>query len=199
MTPRAALALGLSYLIGSVDFAVVVGRMHGVDIHQVGSGNPGTSNVLRTLGRLPAAMVFIGDSLKGLIAAAVGFFLVGEAPPAAPWVFASGFAAVVGHCYPIYHRFKGGKGVATAGGMLFFAIPLTGLILAAVWVVMARLFRVASIASLTVVLLTIPLAIWQGVEGGALIWLVAALLLVVYRHRGNISRILQRRERSVPA
>lgn len=70
----------VSYLIGSVDFAVLVGRMHGVDIHQVGSGNPGTSNVMRTLGRGPAAMVFIGDTLKGVIAAAVGTFLSGDGP-----------------------------------------------------------------------------------------------------------------------
>jgi glycerol-3-phosphate acyltransferase PlsY len=190
-------ALLVSYLIGSVDFAVVVARMHGVDIHEVGSGNPGTSNVMRTLGRGPAVMVFVGDAIKGVIAAAIGTFLVGDGSGVTAWTFAAGLAAVVGHCYPIYHRFRGGKGVATGGGVLFFALPLVGLILAVIWVVVAKATRVASIASLTVLLATIPLALWQGVRGVSLTWLAAMLILVTYRHRGNISRILRRDEQKV--
>ncbi|MGQ0850157.1 MAG: glycerol-3-phosphate 1-O-acyltransferase PlsY [Actinomycetota bacterium] len=188
--------LVVAYLIGSIDFAVLVGRMNGVDIHQVGSGNPGTSNVLRTLGRGPAAMVFTGDTLKGVIAAAIGTFLMSETPVSA-WTLAAGLAAVLGHCYPIYHRFKGGKGVATGGGVLLFAIPVAGLILAVVWLLIARLTRVASMASLTVVLLSVPVSIWQGVTGFALVWMLAILALVIYRHRGNISRIVGRSERRV--
>lgn len=190
-------ALVVSYLIGSVDFAVVVARMHGVDIHEVGSGNPGASNVMRTLGRGPAVMVFVGDAIKGVIAAAIGTFLVGDGSGVTAWTFAAGLAAVVGHCYPIYHRFRGGKGVATGGGVLFFALPLVGLILTVIWVVVAKATRVASIASLTVLLATIPLALWQGVRGVSLIWLAAMLILVTYRHRGNISRILRRDEQKV--
>jgi glycerol-3-phosphate acyltransferase PlsY len=190
-------ALLVSYLVGSVDFAVVVARMHGVDIHEVGSGNPGASNVMRTLGRGPAVMVFVGDAIKGVIAAAIGTFLVGDGSGVTAWTFAAGLAAVVGHCYPIYHRFRGGKGVATGGGVLFFALPLVGLILTVIWVVVAKATRVASIASLTVLLATIPLALWQGVRGVSLIWLAAMLILVTYRHRGNISRILRRDEQKV--
>ena len=186
----------VSYLIGSVDFAVLVGRMHGVDNHQVGSGNPGTSNVMRTLGRGPAAMVFIGDTLKGVIAAAVGAFLSGDGPASA-WAFAAGLMAVLGHCYPVFHRFRGGKGVATGGGVLLFAVPIVGLILSALWVTVAKLGKVASIASLIVVAASIPLLIWQGVEGWALFWFGVMLGLVIYRHRGNISRIVKRREPSV--
>src|SRR5688572_24146880 len=103
--------------------------MHGVDIHEVGSGNPGTSNVMRTLGRGPAVMVFVGDTLKGVIAAAIGAFLIADADPLSPWAFATGLAAVVGHCYPIYHGFKGGKGVATGGGVLLFCVPNVAVIL----------------------------------------------------------------------
>lgn len=186
-----------SYLIGSVDFAVVVGRMHGVDIHQVGSGNPGTSNVMRTLGKGPAVMVFVGDAIKGVVAAAIGTFVVDDGPAISAWTFATGLAAVIGHCYPLYHRFKGGKGVATGGGVLFFAVPLAGLILVLLWAVVARLTRVASIASLAVLVSTIPLALWQGVRGLSLVFLTAMLLLVTYRHRGNISRILHRDEQKV--
>ncbi|MGH8923698.1 MAG: glycerol-3-phosphate 1-O-acyltransferase PlsY [Acidimicrobiia bacterium] len=188
--------LVISYLIGSVDFAVLVGRMHGVDIHQVGSGNPGTSNVMRTLGRVPAAMVFLGDTLKGVIAAGVGTLLSGEGPASA-WSFAAGLMAVLGHCYPVFHRFRGGKGVATGGGVVMFAVPIAGLVLTVLWVAVAKLGKVASIASLVVVGASIPVLIWQGVSGWALVWFGVMLGLVIYRHRGNISRIMRRREPSV--
>ena len=185
-----------SYLLGSVDFAVLVGRMHGVDIHKVGSGNPGTSNVMRTLGRGPAAMVFIGDTLKGVIAAAIGAFLSGQGPES-PWTYGAGLAAVLGHCYPVFHRFRGGKGVATGGGVVLFAEPIGGLILTVLWVATAKLAKVASVASLLVVVASIPVLIWQGVTGWALFWFGMMLGLVIYRHRGNISRIMKRREPSV--
>lgn len=190
-------ALVVSYLIGSVDFAVVVARMHGVDIHEVGSGNPGASNVMRTLGKGPAVMVFVGDTLKSVIAAAIGAFLIAGGDPLAPWAFATGLAAVVGHCYPVYHGFKGGKGVATGGGVLAFCVPLVALILTVVWVLVAKVGKVASVASLIVVLLTLPLAYWQGVRGPALGVLVGILALVTFRHRGNISRIFRRAEQKV--
>ncbi len=197
MTPLTGVAiLVISYLIGSIDFAVVVGRMHGVDIHQVGSGNPGTSNVLRTLGRGPAAMVFIGDTMKGIIAAAIGTFLsLGD--PAGSWSFAAGLAAVLGHCYPVFHKFRGGKGVATGGGVVLFAVPLGGLILTVLWLLIAKVGKVASIASLVVVAAAIPILIWQGVGGWALVWFGLMLALVIFRHRGNISRIMNRGEPSV--
>lgn len=192
-----ALAVVLSYLIGSVDFAVVVARMHGVNIHEVGSGNPGATNVMRALGKGPAVMVFVGDALKGVIAAAIGTYLSGATSAASPWAFAAGLAAVLGHCYPLYHRFRGGKGVATSAGVVFFTLPLVGLILTVIWGVVARLTRVSSIASLTVVVASVPLALWQGLAGPSLVLFVAILLLVIYRHRGNISRILHRREQKV--
>jgi glycerol-3-phosphate acyltransferase PlsY len=185
------------YLIGSIDFAVVVARMHGVDIRQVGSGNPGASNVLRTLGKGPAVMVFVGDTLKGFIAAAIGTILLSDGDPISGWAFAAGLAGVVGHCYPIYHRFRGGRGVATGGGVLAFCVPLVALILAILWVVLVRVTRVASIASLVVVGLTLPLAYWQGVRGWSLAVITAILALVTFRHRGNISRILRRTEQKV--
>ena len=198
-----AIALVGAYVVGSIDFAVIIARMHGVDIHEIGSGNPGTSNVLRTLGRLPAAMVLIGDTMKGVIGASMGAIAGGlvSATPSngiSQWAFAAGFAAVVGHCYPIFHKFKGGKGVATGFGVMIFTVWQVALVALLVWVVLARFTKVASISSLIVIVLAIPLAIWQGVTGLSLMWMVLTVVLIVWRHRANIGRMLKGIEERVP-
>jgi glycerol-3-phosphate acyltransferase PlsY len=192
MTASAIPALLGAYLIGSIDFAVVVARAKGVDIYAVGSGNPGTSNVMRTLGKGAAAMTLLGDLVKGLIGAAMGFVAAGEIG-----ALAAGFFAVLGHCYPVFHRFQGGKGVATAAGLMFWVMPVATVVLAAVWGLLVAATRVASIGSLTVVVLTMPAAWWSGLRGSSLVVLAATILLVVYRHRGNIERLLGRGERKV--
>ncbi len=120
MTAGAAVAFVLGYLIGSVDFAVLVARARGGDIYEMGSGNPGAANVLRNLGWRAALPVMLGDMAKGAGAAALGLWLGGS--DAAGW--AAGFAAVVGHCFPVWHRFRGGKGVATAFGVALMMEPL---------------------------------------------------------------------------
>lgn len=194
-----AIAIAAAYLVGSIDFAVVIGRMHGIDIHQEGSGNPGTSNVLRTLGRLPAAMVFVGDTLKGTVGAAMGMIASGTSDPMVHWALLAGLAAVVGHCYPVFHRFKGGKGVATGSGVLLFVIPLVAVASTLLWGIIVKLTRTASIGSLILTVATIPLAIWRGVEGWGLLWLALMILLVLWRHRGNIGRMIRGSEQKVPA
>jgi acyl phosphate:glycerol-3-phosphate acyltransferase len=199
MSPAVALPLAIvaAYLVGSIDFAVIVGRMYGVDIHQEGSGNPGMSNVLRTMGRVPAAMVFIGDTLKGTIGAAMGWVASGSPDPAVHWAFLAGLAAVVGHCYPIFHRFKGGKGVATGGGVLLFTVPLVAVIEIATWFLIFWLTKTASIGSMVIVVITVPLLIWQGVTGLSLLWVALIIALVVWRHRGNIKRMVSGSEEKV--
>jgi acyl phosphate:glycerol-3-phosphate acyltransferase len=192
------LAIVAAYLVGSIDFAVIVGRMYGVDIHQEGSGNPGMSNVLRTMGRVPAAMVFIGDTLKGTIGAAMGWVASGSPDPAVHWAFLAGLAAVVGHCYPIFHRFKGGKGVATGGGVLLFTVPVVAVIEIATWFLIFWLTKTASIGSMVIVVITVPLLIWQGVTGLSLVWVALIIALVVWRHRGNIKRMVSGSEEKVP-
>jgi glycerol-3-phosphate acyltransferase PlsY len=194
-----AIAIAAAYIVGSIDFAVVIGRMHGIDIHQEGSGNPGASNVLRTLGRLPAAMVFVGDTLKGTVGAAMGMVASGTSDPMVHWALLSGLAAVVGHCYPVFHRFKGGKGVATGAGVLLFVIPLVAIASTILWGIIVKLTRTASIGSLILTVATVPLAIWQGVEGLGLLWLALMILLVLWRHRGNIGRMIRGSEQKVPA
>jgi len=200
MSPAVALPLALvaAYLVGSIDFAVIVARMHGVDIHQAGSGNPGASNVLRTLGRVPAAMVFIGDTLKGTIGAAMGMVASGTADPTVHWAFLAGLAAVVGHCYPVFHRFKGGKGVATGGGVLLFTVPVAAVIEIAIWGLVVWATKTASIGSMVIVVITIPMLIWQGVSGLSLVWVALIIALVVWRHRGNIRRMVSGSEEKVP-
>ena len=199
MTWGIALATVAAYIVGSIDFAVIVARMHGVDIHQVGSGNPGASNVIRSVGKFAGAMVLLGDTMKGVVGAAMGMVASGTADPQIEWAFLAGFAAVVGHCYPIFHRFRGGKGVATGLGVLFFTMPLVGAITVVGWLTLVKLTKTASISSLIMVLVAIPLAIWQGVEGMSLVWLGATIVLVFWRHRANISRVLRGSEQKVQA
>lgn len=194
-------ALVVGYVVGGVDFAVLVARSKGVDIYEVGSGNPGTSNVLRTLGKGPAAFVLIGDLMKGLVASGIGFLLadsdaIGAAAPMA-LAAVGGFAAVVGHCYPALHGFKGGKGVATGFGVILFAQPLAGLGLGLIWGIVVGITRTASLGSLLVVVLTLPLLALLGSPPWTLVWVAGALALIVYRHKGNIERLLRRAEESV--
>lgn len=199
MTLTIGLALASAYVIGSIDFAVIVARMHGVNIHEVGSGNPGASNVLRSIGRFPAALVMLGDTMKGVIGAAMGMIAAGVADPLVEWAFLAGLLAVVGHCYPVFHRFKGGKGVATGLGVLFFTVPLVGVIALAIWGVLVALTKTASISSLVAILISIPLAIWQGVTGMSLVWLLVTIALIFWRHRGNIQRVFRGSEQKVQA
>ncbi len=198
MTPQIALALVAAYVVGSIDFAVIVARMYGVDIRNEGSGNPGASNVRRTLGRFPGALVFLLDMLKGFIGAAMATIAAADgAAEITHWAFAGGLAAVVGHCYPVFHRFSGGKGVATSAGMLLWSAPLVGILDIAIWVAVVVVTKTASVGSMVVVIMTIPLLVWQGVAGLSLLWTGLMLVLVVWRHRGNIRRMVSGTEEKV--
>jgi glycerol-3-phosphate acyltransferase PlsY len=195
-----ALALAASYVVGSIDFAVIVARMHGVDIRAEGSGNPGASNVLRTIGKFPAAMVFVLDMLKGFIGSAMVTVAAADTGSGIThWAFAGGLAAVVGHCYPLFHRLKGGKGVATGAGVLLWGSPIVGLIDIATWFLVVALTKTASIGSLVILVITIPLLIWRGVTGLSLVWIGLILVLVLWRHRQNITRMARGSEEKVSA
>lgn len=180
------------YLIGSIDFGVIVPRLAGVDIYAVGSGNPGATNVLRSLGRVAAGAVLVGDLLKGVAAAAIGALAGGDVVG-----FAAGFAAVVGHCFPVWHRFRGGKGVAAAGGMAFWLEPLLATVLLAVWVSLVWLTKKASIASVTLGILFVPGAALFGHRGWSLVWVAGSAALILVRHQGNIRRLLQGAEHTI--
>ena len=180
------------YLLGSIDFGVIIPRIRGVDIYVTGSGNPGATNVLRSMGRVSAAAVLVGDLFKGVAAAAVGDLVGGEALG-----FAAGLVAVVGHCFPVWYRFKGGKGVAAAGGALFWLEPWLGLILLGVWIAVVAITKRASIASLALAVLYVPGLVVFGHRAWSLVWAGAAALLIVVRHWGNIRRLVSGAEHTI--
>ncbi len=181
-----ALSLLAGYFIGSVDFAVLAARLKGVDIYSEGSGNPGASNVARVIGRGAGALVLAGDLLKGVAAAAVGELVGGSELLG----FAAGGLAVAGHCFPVWHRFRGGKGVATTVGVVLWAIPWLGLAMALIWALIIAATRVSSFGSLTIVTLAIP-ATWIWAEDARSAVIMAGIsLLVVVRHKDNIRRML---------
>jgi glycerol-3-phosphate acyltransferase PlsY len=188
------LAVVIGYALGSVDFGVIVPRVMGIDIYDHGSGNPGTSNVLRTLGKKAAAVVLIGDLLKGLAAAAVGSLLVGETIG-----FVAGFAAVLGHVFPVWHRFKGGRGVATALGVALWLEPMVGLVLAVLWTVIVLTTKTASIASLMAMALYIPGMLLFDHGAASLWWSAAIVAIVVVRHAPNIKRMIGGVEQEISA
>jgi len=192
--------LAIAYLLGSVDFGVIVPRILGVDIYATGSGNPGTSNVFRSLGKGPAALVLFGDGAKGAAAAAIGAAWAGAVLHTASvetLAVACAFAAVLGHVAPVWHRFRGGRGVATAVGAGIFLAPVFGLVLAVAWLVVTLVFKVASLASLGAMVLYVPGLAVSGYRGWALMWALAIAVLVITRHAANIRRLLDGSERMV--
>lgn len=194
MEPEAVIAFVLAYLLGSIDFGIYVTRVLGMDIRREGSGNPGASNVLRTAGKGAFAATLAGDIAKGLVAALVGDLWVGEAAG-----FAAGFAAVVGHCFPVWHGFRGGKGVAAGVGALIWLEPLLGLGLLAAWALIVATTRVASLASLLLAIVYVPALVATGHREWSLVWAGATLALVVARHSSNIRRLITGEESRLPS
>jgi glycerol-3-phosphate acyltransferase PlsY len=184
-------AIGLAYLVGSIPFAFLLARRRGVDLRDVGSGNVGAANVLRTSGVTPAVLAMVLDAMKGAIAVMVAQRL---APgPATP--MAAGLASVVGHMYPVWLRFRGGKGVATAAGVFGVMTPgalaiACGVFLIVVW--MTRFISVGSMAaSITVAAVTALTDAPVVVSIGA----AAAAAIIIHRHRGNLVRLKAGTER----
>ncbi len=187
-----------AYLIGSVSFAVMTSKLFGLpDPHSYGSRNPGATNVLRTGHKAAAALTLLGDGAKGWCAVFLAQTLgpsFGVADAVVPVV---ALAVFVGHLFPLFHHFSGGKGVATAAGILLaFSWPL-GLALAVVWLVMAYGFKISSLAALAAAALA-PIGAFYvfGNTLTAWIWLPIAALLF-WRHRTNIRQLLRGRERSI--
>ena len=187
-----------AYLIGSISFAVVVSRAFGLpDPHGYGSKNPGATNVLRTGNKAAALLTLLGDGLKGFVAVFAARVLAEEIGGADWTVAAAAVAVFVGHLYPVFHRFAGGKGVSTAAGIVFALHWPLGLVLTAIWLTMAFGFRISSLAALTTAVL-LPLGMFYVKGPGPLAWasiVIAALLF--WRHRVNIRELLAGRERSI--
>jgi len=201
------LALGISalvgYLLGSVNFAVLVAKRHGIDILKEGSGNPGATNVKRLLGKGPGNLVFALDAFKGAAGTYLPFLLADAVSPGAPLfeVLVAGLAGtLLGHCFSCFLGFKGGKGVASTIGGLLVLLPIPIVIGAALWAIAFYATRYVSVASLALGL-SLPLSCWLlpkftslQFSDAELIFAVAIALFNVWTHRSNIGRLLRGEE-----
>jgi acyl phosphate:glycerol-3-phosphate acyltransferase len=180
-----------AYLLGSVSSAIIVCRLMGLpDPRTQGSNNPGATNVLRFGGKKPAAITLLGDSLKGLLP-----MLVGHAVGVGPAVLAGiGLAAFIGHLYPVFFGFRGGKGVATALGVQFGLYWPIGLGVAAIWLFVAKVLKISSLSGLISMALA-PAIVWAFWPERVLIGMQLVITgLLIWRHRGNIRNLLTGKE-----
>jgi len=198
------LLIPLAYLIGSVSFAVVVSKcMRLPDPHTYGSGNPGATNVLRTGNTLAAVLTLIGDALKGYFAVMLARVLLGDqslTSTLGSWVLCGVVLAVfLGHLFPIFHGFKGGKGVATACGILFGVNAILGLATLSTWVIVAMFLRYSSLAAIAAAIFgPIYFVFLFGFQPMGMALLIVCLLLI-WRHRSNITNLLNGTESRIGA
>lgn len=190
-----ALFILIAYLIGSLSFAVIVSRAFGLpDPHGYGSGNPGATNVLRTGRKFAAALTLLGDTAKGWFAVFLAQALAAEYGVGSPGIAGVVIAVFLGHVYPLYFRFKGGKGVATALGVLVGINVWLGLATFATWLVIAAIFRISSLAALIASVFAPLYYVWLFGTNDMAAAVLAMCALLAYRHKDNIRRILSGQE-----
>lgn len=189
-----------SYLLGSIPFGYLAGRMAGIDIRNSGSGNVGATNVIRTLGKGYGYPVFALDFLKGLVAVKMSILIATRMQSEwnSPEILGivGAISSVLGHSFPIWLRFKGGKGVATSAGALFGLAPVAALVGVAIWAVtfwLTRYVSVASIAAAAALPFVVLVTTWLSRTTGKLLFFSSVCLaaVVIWRHRSNISRLLR--------
>jgi glycerol-3-phosphate acyltransferase PlsY len=199
MLTLAVAVLG-SYLLGSIPFGYLVGKIGGIDIRKIGSGNIGATNVVRALGKRYGYPVFVLDFLKGLGAVKISMSLATDVRPewGSPEIFGvlAAVASVIGHSFPLWLKFRGGKGVATSAGALFGLMPVATLIAALIWLLVFWFTRYVSVASLvTVVALPLLILIMtrlNQIQGNALFYSSLGIAaVVIWRHRSNFSRLMR--------
>jgi glycerol-3-phosphate acyltransferase PlsY len=187
-----------AYLIGSVSFAVVVSKLFRLpDPHSYGSGNPGATNVLRTGNKTAAILTLVGDAAKGAIAVALARTLGASWGDASLATAGAAVAVFLGHLYPVFHRFSGGKGVATAAGVALALSWQLGVALLGIFVIFAFAFRMASLASIIAAVAAPPLGLYFLGNWPEAWALVPIALLLIWRHRANIQRIIAGKERKI--
>lgn len=179
------LAAVVGYLLGSIPFGYIAGRIRGVDLRTAGSGNIGAANAFRNLGRGWGIAVMVGDVGKGVAGALIGRWLTDGA-----WPILAGAAVMLGAIFPVWLRFKGGKGVAAGGGVMIGLFPLVSALLVPLWLLLVLTTRITSLASIVCALALTPLVAAFGYDWPYLALAGAMSALVVYRHRANIGRLL---------
>ncbi|HEX8076996.1 MAG TPA: glycerol-3-phosphate 1-O-acyltransferase PlsY [Chthoniobacterales bacterium] len=189
----------LGYLFGSFPAGYLAGRLAGVDIQNEGSGNIGATNAIRVLGKRWGIPVLVIDIFKGFAAVRIALYLAGNSPAAKPYAeylaILSAILCVVGHSFPVWLRFKGGKGVATSAGVMFGLFPLAVPFALVIWYVVFEISRYVSLASIAAAI-SLPIIValfahWGFIDTSALTYFaIAAMLLVLWRHRSNFSRLL---------
>jgi glycerol-3-phosphate acyltransferase PlsY len=179
------------YLLGSIPFGLVLTKAAGLgDIRQIGSGNIGATNVLRTGRKDLALATLVLDAGKAGIALFLARLLAGnDTPYQIELGLVAGFAAFIGHCYPAWLQFKGGKGVATYFGLLLVGMPPLGIVIGITWLAVAMMFRISSLAALVSVTLAPVLALVGGYSPAEVVCLVALAALIFWRHSANIARL----------
>jgi glycerol-3-phosphate acyltransferase PlsY len=191
MNELAVVAFG--YLAGSIPFAFLLARRRGVDLRHAGSGNVGAANVLRTSGLPNAVIAFVLDAAKGAVAVLVAQRLSTE--PATP--VAGGLASIIGHIYPVWLGFRGGKGVATAGGVFVVLTPAALGIAAAVFVLAIWVTRYVSVGSMAGAVTLAVTTAAMDVSAPVTVGVVVAAVIIINRHRGNLARLIAGTERRV--
>lgn len=174
----------IGYLLGSIPFGLILTRLGGKgDIRDIGSGNIGATNVLRSGSKLLALLTLLADAAKGFVAVAIVWRFGNDQA-----AFLAGLAAFAGHLFPVWLDFKGGKGVAVFIGAMLMMSPLAGLSFLVIWVLMAVIFRISSLSAMTALLAMLPLLAFIG-EMDALLFTIVMVGLSLYAHRENISRL----------
>jgi acyl phosphate:glycerol-3-phosphate acyltransferase len=188
MTAGLALSLVIGYVLGAIPVGIFAGRaLAGIDPREAGSRNIGFTNVLRVAGKTAGAVTLIGDIGKGALAVLCARWLAG--PSTGDWELVVGAAVILGHVFPVFLGFRGGKGVATALGVWLAVEPAIGGSILAVWLVAAAIWRMSSLAAL-MAFGTLPLWVWLlGPQASLGVFATAVIALIIYTHRDNIGRI----------
>lgn len=192
------LVIFCAYLLGSLSFAVIVSRcMHMPDPHSYGSGNPGATNILRSGKKIAAVLTLLGDSSKGWLAVWLALYFQHSLHLSTVTISLVAIAVLAGHMWPLFFGFKGGKGVATAIGILLALSWPTALICLAIWLVIAFGFKISSLAALIATLIC-PFIAWWFMPYSSWVWATVAIaLLVLYRHKSNIWQLMHGKESKI--
>ncbi|MCP4446433.1 MAG: glycerol-3-phosphate 1-O-acyltransferase PlsY [Myxococcales bacterium] len=198
MSDAAAIALVVAaYFMGSIPFGLLIGKKRGVDVRGVGSGNIGATNVARNLGKKTGALVLLLDVLKAAVPTFVATMLVNRGDLSIDFLTLVAIAAILGHCYPVWLKFRGGKGVATSLGVFLIVDPALAGIGIAIFAVLYVAFRRVSVGSISAAI-AFPMLLWVFDRPLALVHLgIAGAFIVVLKHRSNILRIFHGEEKPV--